>query len=442
MNPHPQQKVTFTASSIENLKDVRLNVNNQKVKECNKTPCTYTSGPYPDGVHLFDATAVDSEDNTIKAVNVIIAGVSHNIPDWSLSGGCSRCPVIEELGDCIQQTCNGPSTTDPETRETSTIGCLYQNQGISTPIQFASNTYTDYCLNQSHLIQYQCSGSILINNTYTKCPYGCLNGECASRCETNITPESFNWRSWQGKNYNTPIKDQGLCGSCWAYSTIGAIEGQYNVQENIIQNPDLSEQNLVSECNCSGDCLGGWPHLAFNYIEENGVVDEWCMPYQSQNSLYCQPIAGCQCCNSYGVDYFNCTPSVCDYGNCSNPCSCDRCANWMNHLWNINTVLNASNQRIQEIKHRLVCDGPLSVASMNWRHAVVLVGYDDQNTLCEDKYNESGCWIIKNSWGVFTGWESRERVWHVDGYGYIPYRKHLYSDLTQYVYGAVGIHPQ
>ena len=95
----------------------------------------------------------------------------------------------------------------------------------------------------------------------------------------------YDWRNWNGINYITPVRDQAICGSCWAYSAIGAIEATYNVQETILHNIDLSEQNLVSECGCPGDCKGGFPHKAFNFIKNNGVVDEQCMPYQSQNSL-------------------------------------------------------------------------------------------------------------------------------------------------------------
>ena len=98
INPDSQQKVTFTADSEKKLTDVRLNVNNQTVKECNKTPCSYTGGPYPQGINLFDATAKDNEGNTIKAVNIIIAGTSYHIPDWNIMGGCPRCPTTGATG--------------------------------------------------------------------------------------------------------------------------------------------------------------------------------------------------------------------------------------------------------------------------------------------------------------------------------------------------------
>jgi inhibitor of cysteine peptidase len=54
----------------------------------------------------------------------------------------------------------------------------------------------------------------------------------------------------------TPVKDQGSCGSCWAFSTAGALESRIQIQDGVVK--DLSEQYLVS-CNTDGwSCRGGW----------------------------------------------------------------------------------------------------------------------------------------------------------------------------------------
>lgn len=70
---------------------------------------------------------------------------------------------------------------------------------------------------------------------------------------------------------------------------------------------------------------------------------------------------------------------------------------------------------------------------------MVLVGYDDDSSVCRNEYGEDGCWIIRNSWGVINGWSSD--VWHDNGYGYIPYTGHAYSDLDEYVYYVRGVVP-
>jgi hypothetical protein len=78
---------------------------------------------------------------------------------------------------------------------------------------------------------------------------------------------------------------------------------------------------------------------------------------------------------------------------------------------------------------------PLSVASENWEHALLLVGYDDLNTICTQKYGKSGCWILKNSWGVFSGFS--HDVWHDYGYAYIPYSGFKYSDIKNGAYYVI-----
>ncbi|XP_062136129.1 procathepsin L-like [Drosophila sulfurigaster albostrigata] len=92
-------------------------------------------------------------------------------------------------------------------------------------------------------------------------------------------PESIDWRE---KGAVTGVKDQGSCGSCWAFATIGTLEGQ-----NFIKNQQLvslSEQNLVDCSKKDGGCQGGWPDNALNYIKDNGGVDtEDSYPYEAKN---------------------------------------------------------------------------------------------------------------------------------------------------------------
>jgi len=86
---------------------------------------------------------------------------------------------------------------------------------------------------------------------------------------------------WRTKNRNAvgSVKNQGQCGSCWAYSANGALEGQLGIKRN--RGYDLSEQNLV-DCSTNGNygCQGGWMNNAFTYIQRNGIDPENAYPYR------------------------------------------------------------------------------------------------------------------------------------------------------------------
>ncbi|MCK5491382.1 MAG: Ig-like domain-containing protein [Candidatus Pacebacteria bacterium] len=194
-----------------------------------------------------------------------------------------------------------------------------------------------------------------------------------------VPPVSFDWRDVSGINYMTGVRDQGLCQSSWAFSTLGATESKYKIQTGNIRN--LSEQDLAS-CSYAGNCIGGTYKLALNYLEDSGITDEAHFPYQSAT----------------GLDV---------------PCF-GKSVGWENNIWKINGSYKSAAPAQQTIKDRLVNDGPV-ITSMNlndelyggWSFTtkscddddylnqdVVIVGYDDV----------SGYWIVKNSWGL--GWNA------------------------------------
>ncbi|MBN3308832.1 CATS protein, partial [Amia calva] len=97
---------------------------------------------------------------------------------------------------------------------------------------------------------------------------------------TGTPPPSLDWRT---KGYVTPVKDQGKCHSCWAFSAAGALEGlHFKKTRRLVA---LSEQNLVDCVKGPGykskGCNKGYMHEAFKYISLHGIASERTYPYNA-----------------------------------------------------------------------------------------------------------------------------------------------------------------
>lgn len=92
--------------------------------------------------------------------------------------------------------------------------------------------------------------------------------QIAPLLSATVVPASIDWRNVSG--YVNPIRNQGACGSCWAFSAISSLEGQHKrfTGSSIV----LSEQNLVDCVYARSGCSGGWMATAWNYIKANKGV--------------------------------------------------------------------------------------------------------------------------------------------------------------------------
>ena len=193
-------------------------------------------------------------------------------------------------------------------------------------------------------------------------------------------PISVDWRK-NPDNYLTPIQNQGDCGSCVAFGTLGAIEGSRCVADkNPTEDVKLSEWDLFSH---GGTCNRGWTLEAANKaVQQYGVCPERCWPYDAD-----QPLA---CCKD---NKFKTIGTV--------RLSSDAAAKqWLFTNGPFQAAMEVFNDFFDidsnEVYH---CDQSSGDAG---GHCITIVGYDDLNQ----------CWILRNSWGT---------VWGVSGYCRIGY---------------------
>ncbi len=84
---------------------------------------------------------------------------------------------------------------------------------------------------------------------------------------------------WVTAGAVTPVKNQGRCGSCWAFSTTGSLEGAYQIASGTLLS--LSEEDLVQCDTTDNGCSGGLMDNAFKWVEANGIAAESAYAYTS-----------------------------------------------------------------------------------------------------------------------------------------------------------------
>lgn len=114
-------------------------------------------------------------------------------------------------------------------------------------------------------------------------PYGPVNGhqKCLDQkysTERLIPPftdeNNVDWRDW---DVVTPIRDQGGCGSCWAFSVVSLVESHYAIKYGPLY--EFSEQQLVDCDKQQYGCNGGWPTISMDYLAYKGTINRNEYPY-------------------------------------------------------------------------------------------------------------------------------------------------------------------
>ncbi|KAJ9565977.1 hypothetical protein OSB04_001943 [Centaurea solstitialis] len=206
------------------------------------------------------------------------------------------------------------------------------------------------------------------------------NGNTTSNSRSCDAPPSLDWRD---KGVVTPIKDQGQCGSCWAFSVTGAIEGAHAIATGDLIS--LSEQELV-DCDTNDyGCDGGNMDTAFRWIMKNGGLDtEADYPYTSSNGYGGKCITAKEKKSVVSID---------SYVQVEQNGDALLCAAAKQPV----TIGIDGAARDFQLYTGGIYNGECSSDPYNMDHAVLVVGYGSQDG--EDY------WIVKNQWGTYWGME-------------------------------------
>lgn len=92
-------------------------------------------------------------------------------------------------------------------------------------------------------------------------------------------PTKLNWRD---KAEFTPVKDQGRCNACYAFSAVAALETQNSIKNGSLQT--FSEQEILDCSLKNNECIGGQAFLVYDYIKEGGINEDSLYPYSGQRN--------------------------------------------------------------------------------------------------------------------------------------------------------------
>ena len=260
----------------------------------------------------------------------------------------------------------------------NTMAAFEANESYQTGItKFSDLTYQEFAKTYLNL-NYDAMAVANFNPTIVK--------------NQNAAPAAHDWRD---KGAVSDVKDQGACGSCWAFSTVGNLEGQYYLKKKKMVT--MSEQMLVDCDTYDSGCNGGLMENTFTWLKENGgIMTDEDYPYTGYKG-------SCKSDPSKYVDM-----KITGYkklGSSSStwsPVDEDEIKEFLYETGPLAVALNANP--LQTYTGGVLDKTSSQCPTSGMNHAVTMVGYGHADDVDKDY------WIIKNSWGKSWGEKGYFRI--------------------------------